>query len=72
LQGKANIEVKLDPVLKGEADVGQQNNRVTVRSVHTLVCVVSITIPTLFCEEIGKLVFSNFNVIPSLTFLVQK
>jgi hypothetical protein len=43
-QGKANIEVKLDPVLKGEADVGQQNSRVTVRSVQSAglsaVCIV--------------------------------
>ncbi|XP_023709335.1 GTPase-activating protein isoform X3 [Cryptotermes secundus] len=34
VQGKANIEVKLDPVLKGEADVGQQNSRVTVRLIE--------------------------------------
>jgi hypothetical protein len=33
LQGKANIDVKLDPVWKSNADVEQQNGRVTVRSV---------------------------------------
>jgi hypothetical protein len=33
LQGKANIDVKLDPVWRSNADVEQQNGRVTVRSV---------------------------------------
>jgi hypothetical protein len=30
-QGKANIEVKLDPVLKSSSDTEHQKNRVTVR-----------------------------------------
>jgi len=34
LQGKANIDVKLDPVWRNNADVEQQNGRVTVRSVR--------------------------------------
>jgi len=32
-QGKANIEVKLDPVLKSNTDMEHQNSRITVRSV---------------------------------------
>ncbi|XP_069689652.1 ras GTPase-activating protein 3 isoform X2 [Periplaneta americana] len=34
VQGKANIEVKLEPVLKGHNDIEQQNNRVTVRLIE--------------------------------------
>jgi len=34
LQGKANIDVKLDPVWRNNTDVEQQNGRVTVRSVQ--------------------------------------
>lgn len=33
MQGKANIDVKLEPVWRSNADVEQQNGRVTVRSV---------------------------------------